>query len=201
MNLLFKAVCLGILATCSVNAFSQKLSLEQGDLSFLKNEKSINLELTYEDMKVGKYDNEKDYVTNKQAEMNKKNPGTGDTWAKEWENDKGDRYRAKFVELFQEHCPTLKITNDGKAKYTIIYHTTFLEPGYNIGISRKNAQHNAILTVVDAADKSKVLAKITVDKALGRTMSFSDYDTGARLAETYADAAKEIGKMFEKKMQ
>jgi len=201
MNLLFKASLVGILTTCSVNAFSQKLSLEQGDLSFLKNEKSINLELTYEDMKVGKYDNEKDYVTNKQAEMNGKKPGTGDTWAKAWEDDKGERYRAKFVELFQEHCPTLKITNDGKAKYTIIYHTIFLEPGYNIGISRKNAQHNAILTVVDATDKSKVLAKITVDKALGRTMSFSDYDTGARLAETYADAAKEIGKMFTKKIQ
>jgi hypothetical protein len=201
MNLLLKTFCLGILAVSSANGYTQKLTLQQGDLSFLKGEKSINLELTYDNMKVGKYDKEMDYVNNKKDEMNKKNPGTGDTWAKAWDDDKGARYRDKFVELFDKECPTIPISKDGKAKYTIIYHTTFLEPGYNIGISRKNAQHNAELTIVDASDKSKVLTKIEVDKALGRTMSFSDYDTGARLAETYADAAKEIGKMFTKNLK
>ena len=43
-------------------------------------------------------------------------------------------------------------------------------------------------------NKDKVLAKLSVDDALGRTFGGNDYDTGVRLAEAYADAGKALGK-------
>lgn len=201
MNKFFLSAFTLLMALSSLNGFSQKLKLTDGDLAFLKNEKTINLVFTYNNLAVGKYDNEKDYVNDKKETMNKKNPGTGDKWANAWKADQEDRYRDQFVELFEKECPSLKTEKDGNSKYTILYNTTFLEPGYNIGISRKNAQHNAVLTIVETANKSKVLATITVDKALGRDFWGADFDTGYRLSETYADAGKAIGQFFTKKIK
>ena len=40
------------------------------------------------------------------------------------------------------------------------------------------------------ANPSKVIAKINVENAKGRTFGGNDYDTGVRIAECYADAGK-----------
>ena len=197
MKQLLKLTLAVAITTFSATGYAQKIKLEDGNLDFLKNEKSINIEYTFDNMKVGKYDNEQDYVTKKKEDMNKKEPGTGDKWAKAWVDDRANRYEPKFEELFtKDHA--LQVNSKGTAKYTMIYHTTFLEPGYNIGISRKNAQHNAEAWIVEAANKNKVLAKISLDKALGRDFWGADFDTGARLAETYADAGKALAKFIEK---
>ncbi|MBV4356800.1 hypothetical protein [Pinibacter aurantiacus] len=197
MKQLLKLTLAVAITTLSVTGHAQKIRLEDGNLDFLKNEKSVNVEFVYENVKVGKYDNEKDYIDKKKEDMNKKEAGTGDKWAKAWIDDRDNRYKPKFEELFTKNTP-LQVNDKGNSKYTLVYKTTFLEPGYNIGISRKNAQHNAEVFIVEAANKNKVLARITLDKALGRDFWGADFDTGARLAETYADAGKALAKFIEK---
>ena len=78
------------------------------------------------------------------------------------------------------------------AKYTMIMSTTYTEPGFNIYVTRKNAHINAEYTIVETADHSKVIAKIIMLKAPGRTMGGNDYDTGARIEEAYAAAGKRL---------
>lgn len=56
---------------------------------------------------------------------------------------------------------------DEKAQYTIIFHTTRTEVGYNVGVSAKPAYIDSEITVVETANPSKVVAKITMLKALG----------------------------------
>ena len=52
--------------------------------------------------------------------------------------------------------------------------------------------------IVETADKSKVIAKISIQKAPGRTFGGYDFDTGERIAESYADAGKALGKFIRK---
>lgn len=198
MKQLLKLTLAAAITTLSVTGYAQKIKLEDGNLDFLKNEKSVNVEFVYDNVKVGKYDNEKDYIDKKKEDMNKKEAGTGDKWAKAWIDDRDNRYKPKFEELFVKGNP-LQVDDKGTAKYTLIYKTTFLEPGYNVGVMRKNAAHNAEVFIVETANKSKVLARISLDKAQGRDFWGTDFDTGYRIAETYADAGKALGAFIEKK--
>ena len=175
---------------------AQRIKLVEGDLSALKNEEDINTEFTYDNMRVGKYDKEAEYVSDKTESLNKKEPGRGDTWAKAWVNDRKDRFEPKFTELFEKSS---KMGTSKNAKYTLIFKTLTTEPGFNIGITRKNAEINAEVLVVETANRNKVIAKATVQKAVGRTFGGYDFDTGERLSEAYADAGKALGKFVKSK--
>ncbi len=175
----------------SGNLKAQKIKVLEGSIDAVKAESSINLEYTYDNMSVGKFDKEEDYIAKKKEDYNNKEAGRGDTWAKAWVDDRESRFEPKFEELFTEYSDK---SNSKKAKYTLIFKTIFTEPGYNVGVMRKNAQINAIALIVETANPANVVAKISVDKALGRTFGGYDFDTGGRIAEAYADAGKALGK-------
>jgi hypothetical protein len=180
----------------SLNANSQHVKLLEGSIDVLKSEKDISVEFTYNDMRVGKFDKEADYVEEKKGDYNKKEPGKGDTWAKNWVGDRKYRYEPKFNELFEKYA---EMTVKPSAKYTLIFNTNFTEPGFNIGITRKSAQINGEAVIVETADKSKVIAKIRVEKAPGNSFwSGNDFDTGDRISECYATAGKGLGKFIKK---
>ncbi len=189
---LLKPAALALLSvSMSLSAFSQKIKLKEGSLAPLKNETSIHIEFTYDNMSVGKFDNEQDYINKKKEEYNKKEAGRGDRWAKAWVDDRASRFEPKFTELFTEYS---KMTESKKAKYTLIFHTTSTEPGWNIGISRRNAEIDAEVLIVESSDHNKVIARITLDNSPGRTFLGNDYDTGERISEAYAKAGKSLGK-------
>jgi len=175
----------------SLAGFSQKIKKVEGDLAPLKNETNINIEFIYDDMSVGKYEKEQDYIDAKKAEYNKKEPGRGDRWAKSWVSDRKGRFEPKFEELFSENSH-MAVTP--KAKYTLIFHTTSTEPGYNIAISRKNAEIDGELLIVETANRNNVIAKLSVNNAPGKSVMGNDYDTGERISEAYAKAGKSLGK-------
>lgn len=177
----------------SLGLNAQRIKLVEGDLSVLKNEQSINTEFTYDNMRVGKYDKEADYIADKTKSLNKKEAGRGDTWAKAWIDDRTDRFEPKFNELFEKSS---NMTISKNAKYTLIFKTLTTEPGFNIGITRKNAEINGEAWIVETANRDKVVAKATVQKALGRTFGGYDFDTGERLSEAYADAGKALGRFI-----
>jgi hypothetical protein len=80
--------------------FGIQLDLKSGSLDFLKQEKQVNLEYVYDGMKVGilldRVVEEKEYVTNKVAELNQKQVGRGDHWRNEWIYDRAARFEPKF---------------------------------------------------------------------------------------------------------
>ena len=175
----------------AANVQAQRIKVTEGSLDVLKNEKEVNIEYAYDNMKVGKFDNEADYVKSRTAELNKKEAGRGDTWAKAWVADRKSRFEPKFDELFAK---TTAMMIGTKAKYTIIFNTTFTEPGFNVGVMKKNAYIDGEVTIVETADKSKVVAKATIDNAPGRSFWGNDFDTGERISEAYAMAGKALGK-------
>ena len=193
MKLLTTSSVLFLLLFFSIQVEAQKLKLTEGDLSVIKDQSSINFEFGYNNMSVGKFDTEKEYLEKKTDEYNKKESGRGDNWAKSWINDRQSHFEPKFIELFTKASG---MSESKTAKYTIIFKTKFTEPGFNIGIVRKNAKINADAVIVETANKSKVIALITVDNALGRTFGGYDFDTGQRISEAYADAGKALGKFI-----
>ncbi len=172
---------------------AQRIKTTEGDPSVLKNEKTINIEFTYNNMSVGKFEDEKDYIDKKKTEYNDKESGRGDKWEKTWVADRKLVFEPKFIELFEKNT---EMTVTPAAKYTMIFHTTRTEPGYNIYITKKNAEINAEVTIVETANRKKVIAVISIKNAPGRTFGGNDFATGDRIAECYAVSGKKLGKFI-----
>ena len=68
------------------------------------------------------------------------------------------------------------------------------------GISSRPAYIDGQVKIVETANPSKTVAVISVDNAPGRMAFGMDFDTGMRLAEAYAKAGKEVGKLMKKKI-
>jgi len=195
MKILITITAITALLFVSVTSSAQRLKLKEGDISVLKNETAINFEFTYNNMAVGRYKDEAEYLQKKKDDYNKKEDGRGDTWVNSWVSDRKDRFEPRFIDLFTKYAV---MSEDKNAKYTIVFNTTFTEPGYNILISRENAKISGDASIVETANKSKVIAVVSIEKAPGRTFGGYDYDTGTRLSESYADAGKALAKFIKK---
>lgn len=193
MKKLFVILMLAI----AVTGYSQKLKVIEGDLAPLKGQTSMKIEFTYDNLIVGKDKEEAEYVAKKKDEYNKKEAGKGDKWAADWVDDRSNRYAPKFRELFSKESKMT--TTEDNATYTLIFKTTRIEPGFNVGVMRQNAYIDGEAWIVETANKDKVVAKITIANSPGGTFGGYDFDSGTRIAESYAKAGKEIGYLIAKK--
>jgi len=200
MTFIPKTAIIATIALCSAYmAEAQKIKLTEGSISALKGQTEINTVYEYEHLKVGEFDREEDYIQKKKDEYNKKEPGKGDAWVTAWNNDRTTRYAPKFEQLFFENAG-IRAGKFPEAKYTLIFKTTFIEPGFNVGVAHKNAYINGEIWIVETADHSKVVAKYTVDKAPGRLFAI-DFDSGVRIGEAYAATGKVFGKLVKKEVE
>ncbi len=190
--------------------FSQKL--KSGSLSVLKGQKVVNLQFDYAKMKVGKFDNEEEYITKGIADRNSKKEGTGDAWAVKWKSDKTERFPPAFAETFNgkaDDCGLELKENASDATYTMIVHTTFLEQGVEAYIGTKASEVDLLIDIVETKAPEKVVATIET-KGKGSTtrttvggvpVSKETYDTGLRIIEAYESAAKPLGKFVCKELK
>jgi hypothetical protein len=175
---------------------AQKVKMTDGNLDPLKGVKQMNVVYDYSNMDVGKK-TEKEYVAEKKSAYNRKEPGRGDKWEQGWIADRSGRYEPRFEEQFNKSS-NIVIGLLPKEKYTMIVKTTFTEPGFNIGITRKNAYVDVHVTIVETANRSHIIAEIDVLDCPGRTVFGNDYDSGERIQEAYAMAGKGLAKYLGK---
>ncbi len=175
---------------------AQKINLESGSIKEIVKEKTINIQYDYSDFQVGKAGSEADYIAKKVAEYNKDEPGKGEKWQAGWVDSRKNRYEPKFEELINKMLESKGIVhgNFADAKYTLIVKTTFLEPGFNVGVMKQPAYVSFEFTYVETASPSTIVAKMTLLKVVGSQFMGYDFDMGSRIAESYAKAGKILGK-------
>ncbi len=175
----------------SFASFGQKIKVESGNINDLQGISELKIEYDYSGLGVGKYDVEADYIAKKVTEMNEDEAGTGDSWKQKWFDDRPQRYEPKFEELLGDYAPGIKSGKDVEAEITMLVHTTFIEPGYNVGVSRKPALIDLELIFLRGEEKVFVM---TMSKSPGNGAMGYDFDTGYRISEAYAKAGKTLGK-------
>lgn len=171
-----------------------------GSLDALNGVDKINVEYDYSEMGVGKFATEEEYIKRKKEDYNKKEPGRGEQWESSWKADRKNRFQPEFEELFSRHSG---ITGGDipNARYTLVFKTKYTEPGYNVYVSRKNAEISGEAIIVETANRDNVIARMSVLNCPGRTFGGNDYDTGERLQEAYAMAGKVLGKFIKGKLK
>ncbi len=185
-----------LFAFAALSAGAQKIKVQEGSLDAIKGATSMKVQYDYSDFKVGGKP-ESEYLAEKKEAYNKKEAGKGEKWESAWKADREGRYQRQFEEKFEEHSG-IDLDAKGNAAYTLIVKTTRIEPGYNIYIKKKNAELDTEMWIVETANPSKVLAKVIVEDAQGRTYGSDDMDTGVRIAEAYEMTGKSFGKYIKK---
>ncbi len=179
----------------------QKFKVISGSFEFMKEITMLNLEFDYSDNGVGKFDDEADYIAKKKKEYDEVEPGRGDRWAKDWVDDREERFEPRFAEEmneeFKKRKQDIRAGRDVEAQYTLIFKTTWTEPGFHgYGMIRKDAMISGVAVFVESANPENVVAEVKVEKAPGRSgnawTGYNDWDTGLRLQEAYAMAGQEL---------
>lgn len=202
------AFILGLVSMSAVKAQynnfgASKVILKSGDLSKLKGEKDLKLEYDYSTLKVGAYNTEAEYVDLKVKEYNEKEKGKGDKWKAGWINSRKERFHPKFEALFNKAIKKTGIvaSESASGKYKMIVKTTFIEPGFNVGMAKKPAFCNYEFVIVETANPSTVVAELYLNSVVGSQSMGFDFDSGSRIAESYAKGGKMLGKFMAKQMK
>ena len=191
-KILFLLVIQALISGVCLNA--QKIKIEKGSLDFLKGQKSLLVTFDYSNMGVGKFEKEEDYIAKKTADYNKSEAGKGDKWAESWKADRATRYEPKFETLFNEYSEKTGLIGNRTvtdAQFEMKVHTTFTEPGFNIGVTRKNAYIDVMVTFRNISTGQEE-AVVSVYACPGRDVFGYDFDTGYRIEEAYAKLGKTL---------
>jgi hypothetical protein len=181
---------------------AQKVVLKSGSFDFLKGQKTILAKYDYSNIAVGKFEKEDEYVAQKVEDYNKSEAGKGDKWKESWFNDRPTRFEPKFELLFNNTMAEHNMTCNKEAKdanYEVLVHTTFVEPGFNVGVMRKNAYIDATITFKETGT-GRTMAEVTVENCPGRDVFGYDFDTGLRIEEAYAKLGKSLAALIDKKL-
>ncbi len=182
--------------------FSQKAKVLEGDFKSLKGISEYNIVFDYTDVQIPKFKSEEEFLKEKMEKRDKKEPGTGETFKESWFADRENRYEPKFIESFNKRFENgeVKVDRDmASAEYTMKINTTLLSAGYNIGISRKDAMIDAIITIYKNENPDKAILVVKYTGAVGAGAHGHDYDSGYRISECYAKLAKTFAKTILKK--
>jgi hypothetical protein len=182
---------------------AQKIEVKSGSFDFLKDQQTLLVKFDYSNLSVGKFEKEEDYVKEKAADYNKDEAGKGDKWKEAWFSDRPGRFEPKYELLFNESMAGRKLKcsrEAADAKFEMLLHTLFIEPGFNVGVTRKPAYINVDVTCREIST-GKEVAVMTVKNCPGRDAMGFDFDTGYRIEEAYAKLGKSIAAYINKSLK
>lgn len=204
MNKQKLVLILSLLVFSFTAAVAQKVVPVSGDVKVLKGQTKLKVEYDFSKFMVGKFSDEQAYLADKKGEITKKDGAAkAEEWEKGWKGARETRYQPKFQELFNDQAKDLPMAispDFTDAKYTLILKTTFIEPGYNVGVMKKPSYINVEYIFVETANPSNVVAKFSSSNIPGSQAMGYDFDAGSRIAESYAKAGKMIGGYLKKNL-
>lgn len=201
-NTMKKLVTL-LLALAFTSIYSQKIKIEQGGFDFIIGQKDVNVEFNYDNMKLMKENlTNKEYITQRSADLEQKARGKGKTWEKKWNSSRELIWNPKFLELINKYLgkdEDMYFAEDQPdAKYTLIVETVWLYPGWDAGIMKQHAKVSTILRFVETANKENVLLEVSCDKSPGDQWG-NNYSNESRIGEGYAKTGKTLARLILKK--
>lgn len=179
---------------------AQKIKVKSGDLTMLKEVKAYYLTFDYSDMGVGKFDKEADYIAHQRKEAEKREDDP-DAWEEEWINNREEVYEPRYITLFNDYLEGKGVsttTEKGDQLFEMNVHTVFTEPGFNVGVMRKPASINVVITIFEIANPDNKLV-VTMDAVPGRDAAGYDFAVSQRIKEAYAKCGKEMARLLAKK--
>ncbi|WP_175622671.1 hypothetical protein [Chryseobacterium schmidteae] len=197
-----KKTFLFLFVVITTTIFAQnKLTIESGNLSFLKGQTEVNVERNY-GSPLFQADNftETEYIERRHKEtVAKKGEEAWKKWIDIWEQHVETIWTEKFIEGLNK-SKKIKFAQNLETKYTLIIQPKWMYAGWS-GFVMQPGKLTAEITIVETANPSKILAKFIGDKIEG-IGSKVDYNMEyGRIAAAYEKTGKEFGKELKKALK
>ncbi len=169
--------------------------------SFMQGTDKILVKFDYSAVRVGKFATEAEYIENRMAEIDEKEPGKGDEWRVKWEEQKDSVFEHQFIKLMNDQTGKKGVfagTDFNDAPLTMMVHVTFIEPGWNIGISRRNAEVSMTIEIYKTGDMNNPLVVYEMNRLQGVGAMGFDFDAGYRIGQSFARGGRDLGKFLVK---
>jgi len=192
-----RAVLVAAIGLVPWRATAGGIRVESGSVAFLKQEKRVNLEYDYSEMKVGR--KPKDAVPEQEfiARQNQKQAGRGDSWRLEWIG-RASQFQLKFQELLNKQSAEgnipLVFGTFKDAKFTLILKTKTILTGSQ-GFAASPPCLTADAVFVETNNRTNTVAVVKLVNLPG--LGMWDFD----MREAYAKAGKELGILICKKIK
>lgn len=182
----------------SIHVMAQKGKVLEGDWKALSGIEKFDLEFDYSNVEVPDFDTEQGYIDQKMKEKDEDKAGDGKIWRERYFADREEHFEPKFIESFNKRgaWQTSKTFDD--TTYVLKVETTMLYHGWNVGVMRKAARLDAIISIYKRGDNSTLL-KVKYENVKGGDAMGYDFAIHSRVAEGYAKLAKAFLKDFKKK--
>lgn len=171
---------------------AQQIRLVSGDLDFLDGQSKIMTEYDYEDMGVGKYENESDYIDEIVKNNNEDKPGSGEEWKEGWFSDRTERFHPSFELALNKKVKKKRLIFGSifkDAQYTLLMKFIRTKPGYNYFMAKAIANISVYIIFIETNNPEKEMAKIVIPLCPGTA--------GGRIADrlesAYSKCGKELG--------
>lgn len=180
----------------STSLLAQKVKVTQGDWGNLKGISEYNVVFDYSNLQIPKYDSEEEFLKDKMAKRDEKEPGTGEEFKKSWFSDREEFYEPRFIETFNDRYKdnAVKVKKDSNAEYTMKVHTTMIYPGYNVGVVRHNSKLEVTLSIYKTSEPDNVIFSADYTKIEGQGNGGYDFNSGQRIADAYIIFARALTK-------
>jgi hypothetical protein len=172
----------------SVN--SAQVRIISGSVEGLKGVKNVNIIYDYSNLSVGDFETEQGYLDKREANY-KNEPGKFEKFKSSWTGSRKTRYEPKFELMFNKTGEKSGIAGTNYADngdVTLMVETEFIEPGFHVGVVKRAAKINIKCTFYD--NKNQPIVVYVVKNVRGATPIGYDFDSGTRISEAYAKAAK-----------
>lgn len=190
-------VVAGLVLALSLQAEAQKMKLISGSLGPLKGQTSYGIEFTYDSMLIGTGVRERTYLRQKKDEWELKEPGRGSDFVEQWFRDRKRLYEPAFIQKFERYS-SLRL-DDPAAKYTLIVKTKNTEGGWNAGVVGHPGEITGEMWVVESADKTNILAKISFFEFTGKNSTGGDFEMTQRIKSAYEITGRWLGDFLRRK--
>jgi hypothetical protein len=197
-----KKLFLGLFVIISTTIFAQnKLTIESGNLSFLKGQTEVNVERNYgSPLFQAENFTETEYLNRRQKEtIDKKGEAAWKTWIETWEKNVEMVWTEKFIEGLNK-SKIIKFSQNVEAKYTLIIHPKWMYAGWS-GFVMQPGKLSSEITIVETENPSNVLVTIKGDKIEGIGSKVNYGMEYGRIAASYEKTGKEIGKEIKKALK
>lgn|SRR5690606_7355797 len=184
--------------TLSVSA--QKMKIESGNLSFLKDQTEINVEFDFSNATFyNEKMSEQDYINKRLKEIgDDKGKAEADKWLEDWNSSKEDSFTEKFITSFNNYGE-IQVSEDDSAPYTLIVETVWIYPGWFAGVMKQPAKITTNLKFVETANRNNVLAVISSKNAPGDGYFIGVANNNDRISEGYAKTGKSLAGLVKKR--
>lgn len=181
-----------------------QVNLVQGNFDFLKDQKEVNIQLKFENTTYQAENfTETQYLENRKNDVlanPKKGEESWQKWYKEWERYKSSEYLKYFMNGCIESKSKIVFTNDIKAKYTLIIDAKWIYVGWSAGLVGQEGKLTADLIFVETDNPSNIIMKLYADKILGKKRNKDFTWEYVRVAATYEDLGRKLGKEIQKSL-